>query len=73
MESEQDENSKKELQRFRNTIESLQAKLVTTNQEKEEAKLFLTDLLYTLNARGYETVTNHHGEVIDLYRCRGEH
>lgn len=51
----------------------LEDQVKTLRRENLEMKEFIRDVLYTLNARGYETITDSHGGLIDLNRCRGDH
>ena len=41
--------------------------------ENNELREFISDILYTLNARGFESITDANGNLIDLNRCKGTH
>jgi len=57
---------------LKKAVKQLQEQLEKANREKARIHRFLSDLLYTLNARGYETVKDHEGTVVDLNKCKGE-
>lgn len=57
---------------LRKAVKQLQDQLEKTNREKARIHRFLSDLLYTLNARGYESVRDHEGTYVDLNKCKGE-
>jgi len=67
------QRTEQEITSLKSAVDVLQFKLNMADKDNKEINSFLTDLLYTLNARGYETVTDHRGHTVDLYRCRGEH
>lgn len=57
---------------LRKTVTQLQEQLDRTSREKARVHRFLSDLLYTLNARGYESIRDHEGTLVDLNKCKGE-
>ncbi|CAG7819844.1 unnamed protein product [Allacma fusca] len=66
------EEAEKRLSNLNMKCENIQQNYNQVKKENQEINRFLTDLLYTLNARGYESITDHEGNMIDLYRCKGE-
>ncbi|ODN04900.1 hypothetical protein Ocin01_01790 [Orchesella cincta] len=57
---------------LRKAVKQLQEQLEKSNREKARIHRFLSDLLYTLNARGYESVRDHEGTLVDLNKCKGD-
>ncbi|CAL8109569.1 unnamed protein product [Orchesella dallaii] len=57
---------------LRKAVKQLQEQLEKANREKARIHRFLSDLLYTLNARGYESVRDHEGTLVDLNKCKGD-
>ena len=66
------EEAEKQLTNLSLKCEEIQEHYEQIKKENDEINKFLTDLLYTLNARGYESIRDQEGNMIDLYRCRGE-
>lgn len=50
----------------------LQKDFDQTKLEHSKMHRFLSDLLYTLCSRGYETITDHEGKEINLFKCKGD-